>query len=323
MQDSELPLVSIVIPTYNHKRYVWQAVEAALAQTYPDCEVIVVDDGSTDSTGAMLRERYGERIRYVYQENRGLPAARNAGTQAARGEFINYCDADDQLLPLKVERCMAVFRRQPGVTLVYTDCNFVQEDGRTVIPRPHLVLPSGDVFCELLAGPLGNFVSECAPLIRRQAVLDVGGFNESLPAAEDWDLWLRLAARHTFAFVNEVLALYRMSPNAMHTDRLRMVAARLRVIQMARNYPGRERCLDDAAYDQLEAGRHHLLAMVYWAQGSRRAAREHFHAAIRLDPAHTAIRRLYMAMAVLFPARAATWVERVGAHLRRRGIPPP
>lgn len=301
-----LPLVSIVIPSYNHKRYVGQTVDSCLSQTYPHCEVIVIDDGSTDGTGDMLKAQYGDRIRYFYQENRGLPAARNAGTREARGELIHYCDADDQLLPTKVERCVEVLCQQPEVTLVYTHCDYVEADGKTVIPRPKPELPAGDIFCELLTGPQGNFIGQCTPLIRRQAVIDAGGFNEQIRSAHDWDLWLRLASRHQFAFVNETLALYRVLPNAMHTDPERMSQARLAVIQMARHYQGRERCLDDQAYDQLEAGRHHQLAIVLWKKDRRTEARQSFRHAIQLAP--SPIRRLYLALSYFLPARIALYL---------------
>lgn len=313
-----LPLVSIVIPTYNHKRFVWQTVDSCLAQTYPNCEIIVIDDGSTDGTGEMLKNRYGDRIRYVYQENGGLPVARNAGTRAARGELIHYCDADDQLLPTKVERCAQLLIHQPDVTLVYTHCEYVEEDGKTIIPRPRPDLPSGNIFCELLTGPQGNFVPQCTPLVRKQAVVEAGGFNEQLRAAEDWDLWLRLASQHQFAFIDEPLALYRVLPGSMHTDPLRMAQARLTVIQRARHYPGREQCLDDMAYDRLEAGRHHRLAVVLWEKDRRAEARQELREAIRLIPSQARTRRLYLLLSYVFPARPIIKLTEIGARLKAR-----
>jgi glycosyltransferase involved in cell wall biosynthesis len=317
MSETENPLVSIVIPTYNHKQYVWQAVDSALAQTYLHCEVIVVDDGSTDGTGEMLNERYGDRIRYIYQENQGLSATRNTGTRVARGEFIHYCDADDQLLPAEVGRCLDVFREHPDATLVYSLCQRVEDDGKTPIPYEWPPLPSGDIFCQLLTSPVGNFVPQCAALMRRQAVLDAGGFNENLRAAEDWDMWLRLAARHKLVFLPEFLARYRVRPDAMHTDPLRMAVARLQVVQTARRYPGRERCMDDAAYDRFEAGRHHQLAMVYWAQGRRADARRAFHDAICMDSSGAALRRVYIWFTYFLPSRSATVAERFAGWIKR------
>jgi glycosyltransferase involved in cell wall biosynthesis len=314
---TEQPLVSILIPTYNQKQYVGQTVESCLSQTYPRIEVIVVDDGSTDGTGKLLQECYGSQIRYLHQENRGVSAARNTATQAANGEFIQYCDSDDQLLPTKIEQCVNALLQQPDAALVYTHCDYVEEDGITVISRAHPVLPSGDVFCELLTGPAGNFIPQCTPVIRRQAVLDVGGFNETVRGAEDWDLWLRLAALHPFVFLNDILALYRVRANGIHADALGMATARLQVIQLARHYKGREYCLDDVAYDQLEAGRYHVLGMLYWKKGNRPEARQAFREAIRLDPAHAPIRRLYLASSYIFPSSSASVIQKMNVWRKR------
>jgi glycosyltransferase involved in cell wall biosynthesis len=310
------PLISIVIPTYNDKRYVCEAIESGLAQTYSPCEIIVVDDGSTDGTSELLAARYRDRIRYIYQENRGLSAARNTGTRQAQGEFINYCDADDILLPVKIARCLELFEQYPANAVIYTDYEHVAEDGKTLMPRPHPTLPSGDIFCDLLIGPLGNFIHEAAPLVRRAVILEAGSFNESLRAVEDWDMWLRIAAHHTFLYVPDRLTLYRQRPNAMHTDRLRMIEARLHMIQMARSYPGRGRCLDDTAYDRLEAGRHHVTGIAYWEAGRRADARRAFQAAIALDPDRAARRRLYILLSYIFPARAASRLMQTGAWLK-------
>lgn len=311
MQNQQAPLVSIVIPTYNHRRYVCDAVDSALAQTYPHCEVIVVDDGSTDGTSAMLHERYGDRIQVITQENRGLPAARNTGTRQAHGEYINYCDADDKLLPEKVARCLAAFEQHPEAGVVYTDYEQVAEDGHTIVPREHPELPSGDIFCELLTGPRGNFIQVAAPLVRRSAILEAGGFNEQMTNAQDWDMWVRLSTRLLFIYLPEPLTRYRLVPNAMHTNTLGMLRSRLQLFVAARDLPGRERCLDDEAYDQLVAGRYHALAMVYWREGQRAAAREALRAAIRLDPQHSRLRRLYIVLSYGLPFQVTHWIRRL------------
>src|ERR1043165_5503387 len=114
------PLVSIVIPTYNYAHFLSQAVESALAQTYPNTEVIVVDDGSTDHTRQVLAA-YGDRIRYTHQVNKGLSAARNTGIRKARGELIALLDSDDVLYPPRVEAGVSFLRRFPEFGLVASD----------------------------------------------------------------------------------------------------------------------------------------------------------------------------------------------------------
>ena len=316
---SEQPLVSIVIPTYNARRYIGDTIDSCLAQTYPHCEIIVVDDGSTDGTATLLRERYGERIRYLYQENAGPAAARNRGIDAAQGDFIHFCDADDQLLPAKVERCLEVFREQPEVTVVYTRYHHVAEDGRTRLPIPDPELLSGDIFCDLLRSN-GNAILTSATLIRRQAILDIGCFNEArdLFGVEDWDFFLQLAARYLFASINEVLLHYRRYSGGLTANPLWMALGRLRTIQLARHYPGRERCLDDRAYDQLEAGRHHLLATVYWRQRQRSAARQEFWAAVRLTTSGRAMRLLLILLSYCLPVRSAAVVGRFRQWINHR-----
>lgn len=117
-----MPRVSVIIPTYNHAQFVVQAVESALAQTYADLEVIIVDDGSTDDTQAVLA-RYGAEINYIYQENQGLSAARNAGISVARGDYFLFLDADDLVLANKLELQVSIVDAQPDFGLVYRAFN--------------------------------------------------------------------------------------------------------------------------------------------------------------------------------------------------------
>jgi glycosyltransferase involved in cell wall biosynthesis len=318
MHDGELPLVSVVIPTYNSAQFIGEAVDSCLAQTYPNCEIIVVDDGSTDDTRDRVEARYGEQIGYLYQPNAGPSAARNCGIRAARGAFIQFCDADDQLLPAKVERCMEVFQRQPEVGVVYTRYQHVEADGKTPAPLSDPPLLSGDIFCDLLLSN-GNAILTSATLVRREALLDVGLYDErtDLRGTEDWDLFLRLAARYRYASIDEILLLYRRHAAGLTANSYRMAQGRLITIQKARHYPGRERCLDDAAYDRLEASRHHVMAMVRWRMGDRGGARRSLREAIRLDPAHRAARRLYVALSYGFPYHSITWVGWVHKQLKR------
>jgi glycosyltransferase involved in cell wall biosynthesis len=309
MTGSDPSLVSIVIPTYNSALFICAAVDSCLAQTYPNSEIIVVDDGSTDGTRDLLAARYGERIRYLYQQNAGPSAARNSGIRAARGAFIQFCDADDQLLPPKVERCMEVFKREPDLGVVYTRYQHVEVDGKTPVPLTDPPLLSGDIFCDLLLSN-GNAILTSATLVRRDALLEVGLFDErsDLQGTEDWDLFLRVAVRYHYASIDEILLLYRRHAGGLTANSYRMAQGRLITIQKARHYPGRERCLDDAAYDRLEAGRHHVLAMICWRMGDRAGARRSLREAIRLDPSHRMARRLYWVLSYAFPYRSVTWV---------------
>ena len=112
-----MPTVSVIIPTYNRRTYVQEAIDSVLAQTYPDYEIIVIDDGSTDGTDQVLHARYGDRIRYVWQENQGESAARNRGIALARGEYIALLDSDDLWLPDKLAKQIPFLDSHPGAVL--------------------------------------------------------------------------------------------------------------------------------------------------------------------------------------------------------------
>jgi glycosyltransferase involved in cell wall biosynthesis len=212
----QAPLVSVVIPTFNNAGMVVQAVESALAQTYDNLEVIVVDDGSEDDTSAMLA-RYEHRVRYVPKPNGGPASARNVGIDTARGEWVAFLDDDDTWVPHKLSRQLAAARRHELCGAVFSDFEVVSDVGveqRTVKERMRRV-PSGWIFGRLF---WHNFICTSTVLTRRDVLVDVGGFNEALRQSEDWHLWLRIAARHQWGFVDEVLASHHARPENLSSS---------------------------------------------------------------------------------------------------------
>jgi glycosyltransferase involved in cell wall biosynthesis len=223
---------TVVIATYNHARVLPQALDSALGQTWPGVRVVVVDDGSTDETPAVLRE-YGARIVALRQDNRGLPAARNAGLAVAAGEYVAFLDADDVLAPTKLERQAAILDADPGIGWTYCDVRIVDEAaGHAELAserfRYRQRVLDGRLFPELVHG---NFIPGMAPLIRRSVLELAGHFDERLTALEDWDLWLRLSLVAEARYLPAVLATYRRQPDGMSRDRARMDANRFRVIE--------------------------------------------------------------------------------------------
>jgi glycosyltransferase involved in cell wall biosynthesis len=211
--NEALPRVSVIIPTHNRSKLLRVAVESVLAQTYPAIEIIVVDDGSTDDTAAVIAE-YAGRVTYIEQANAGVAAARNTGFRASSGEFINFLDDDDTFLPTKIERQVAVLEAQPEAGLVHCGYHHVDEEG-TVLDTTG-VLPEGHVLKELICE---SFLTVHSPLIRRQCLEQVGLFDEVLPWTADWDLWLRIAlAGYPFACVQEPLCTYLVHPVCMTSD---------------------------------------------------------------------------------------------------------
>jgi glycosyltransferase involved in cell wall biosynthesis len=184
------PLVSVIIPTYNRAWCLREAVDSVLAQEFGDFEMIVVDDGSTDATATLLAA-YGGRVEVMHQANRGVSAARNAGIAAARGGLIAFLDSDDIWLPRKLSTQIHFFQSHPDALIHQTEELWVR-NGRRVNPGRRHRKPEGMIFEPSLELCL---VSPSAVMARRELFGQVGLFDESLPACEDYDLWLRVSCR--------------------------------------------------------------------------------------------------------------------------------
>lgn len=222
--------VSVIIPAYNARPWISDAIESALRQTHPPEEIIIVDDGSEDGTHGLVRARFGEDVRVLRQENRGLAAARNAGLAAARGELIQFLDADDLLLPSKLEKQVAVLGRDDLLDVVHSDFAFFA-DGHPGEPWPSGHEPPPADSEPLLELIRGNTIAVHAALTRRVRIQEVGGFDESLGACEDLDLWLRMAAAGCrFHYMPDVLALYRVRPGSMSGDAVRQAEWTIEVL---------------------------------------------------------------------------------------------
>ncbi len=211
------PLVSVIMPAYNARAYLRQAVLSVLEQDYPNVELIVVDDGSTDGTDQEA-ERYGERVHLLRQKNRGPAAARNLGIRHAKGDLIAFLDADDVWLPGKLSAQVAQLQQHPDVGLVYggfvrweskADGSFdpppppAAEDSKVPLVDAH----SGWIYHELL---LDNIVHIITAMVRRTVVDELCGLDEQLPTGEDYDFWLRLSRFCRVHKLNRTLAYYRI-----------------------------------------------------------------------------------------------------------------
>ena len=199
--------VSVVIPTYNRADLIGKTLDSVLAQTYGDLEIIVVDDGSTDDTRAILSQYRDKRLSDICQENQGPGLARNTGIRAAKGEWVAFVDSDDLWVPEKLERQLALLDSLPELMWVYSDaCFFDSETGQTLYVHSRRGRQyEGHVAHQLI---MGCFIPSPTPVIRRSVFDDVGMFWDA-PKAEDWDMWLRIAAKYPVRKVHEVLAGYR------------------------------------------------------------------------------------------------------------------
>jgi len=196
------PGVSVIIPTYNRGWAIKRAVDSVLTQTFQDFELLVVDDGSADDTTDILAG-YGTDIRVIRQPNAGVSAARNAGIYAARGEFIAFLDSDDYWLPEKLQVQSAYFNTHPEAVICQTEEIWIR-NGKRVNPKKVHKKPSGRIFRASLALCL---VSPSAVMLRRDLFTEIGGFDETLPACEDYDLWLRISVRYPVHLIDTPLII--------------------------------------------------------------------------------------------------------------------
>jgi len=208
---------SVVIPTFNYGRYIAEAIGSALGQTLRPAEVIVVDDGSTDETAAVVA-RFGEKVRYIRQENAGVSAARNRGVAESTGELISFLDADDIWEPEKLEKQLAIFAADKRIGLVHCGMReFESNTGETL--RVHLDGMEGDVADELLLweNPAVNAPGSSV-LVSREAFDAAGGFDPRQKCGEDWDFCYRVARRYRVGFVPEPLVNYRSHSTSAHRN---------------------------------------------------------------------------------------------------------
>lgn len=220
--------VSVIIPAFNSERYLAEAVDSVLSQTYKNIECIVVDDGSTDNTPAIV-QGYGDRIRYIYQENAERSAARNRGIAAATGQYISFLDADDFIDSAKIADQIAFLEEHPECAAVYSKVRFFRGDAGKTCFNLERQTPSGDILGQLL---YGNFITVHSPLIRKFAVEETGGFNPVLAHNEDWDFFLRLSLSGCgFGFLNKYHAFCRMHQSNTSRDEIRMYESKWQVIK--------------------------------------------------------------------------------------------
>lgn len=202
--DTELPLVSVVLPTYERADVLRGAIGSVLGQTFTDFELFVVDDGSTDGTAAVVESFDDSRVRYFHQPNRGVSAARNHALRKARGRYVAFIDSDDVWRADKLQRQIEALHGLPEtVGLLYGGVRDLERDGSTVL---HVPTHRGDLECEL--GVRNVIHGTSGVLMRRAVIATVGFFDEEIPAAEDWDYWFRAARFTSVDYIEEPMIEY-------------------------------------------------------------------------------------------------------------------
>ncbi|MEQ9670965.1 glycosyltransferase [Coleofasciculus sp. G2-EDA-02] len=203
-----MPLISVIIPVYNAEATIQETTQSVLNQTLSDLELIVINDGSQDSTLEIVSSIPDPRIKVFSYPNSGPQKSRNRGIEKATGEYLAFLDADDLWTPDKLDAQFQALQTHPEAAVAYSWTDWIDEKGQ-FWRRGTYISASGDVQAKLL---LIDFIgSGSNPLIRRQALEKVGNFDESLVGGQDWDMWLRLAACYPFAVVPKPQVLYRKS----------------------------------------------------------------------------------------------------------------
>lgn len=223
------PIISVIIPTYNNAAYLCEAIDSVLAQTYKDFEVIVIDDGSTDNTREMVK-KYDGKIRYLFQENKGVSAARNIGIKMAIGDYIALLDDDDSWLTDKLLLQVFAIEANPEIAMVFTDVEAFDEKGivNSSFGRPSNpmlfdkeefrykmakttfddgAVLKGNIYKDLLKC---NMIVPTTALIKKRVFDIVGYFDNNLPVNQDYDLWIRISKRYPVLYLNKLTARYRV-----------------------------------------------------------------------------------------------------------------
>jgi glycosyltransferase involved in cell wall biosynthesis len=225
-----MPQISVIIPVYNSEKTIQETIESVLNQIYTDFELIIINDGSQDSSLEIVSNIQDSRLKVFSYSNAGVSASRNRGISQARGEFITFLDSDDLWTPDKLLSQFQALQDHPEAAVAYSWTDYIDESGQFLYPGNQITL-TGNVYENIL---VHNFVengSNC--LIRREALSEVGGFDESLFGPEDWDLLIRLASRYHFAAVPLPQVLYRMSANSISSSISRQEQGCLKVIDKA------------------------------------------------------------------------------------------
>lgn len=222
-------LVSVIVPVYNRETLVSQTIDSILSQTYKDFEIIVINDGSTDESLAIIKNyeaQFPNKVRVIDQPNQGQIIARNNGIRVAKGEYIAFLDSDDLWMPRKLERQIPLF--EEGVGLVYSGVEIIDEKGSTVRVEPADASITGYIFPQLL---VKNRMTGGTVVVTAEALRRVGLFSSDFQAAENWDLWLRICKTYRACTVADPLTKYRIHSSNMSSDAQLMIRAKLQIME--------------------------------------------------------------------------------------------
>lgn len=277
------PKVSVIIPDYNGEKYIAEAIESALGQTYRNFEIIVVNDGSADNSYEKIKP-YLPSVKYIFQENQGVAAARNTGIKHSSGELIAFLDQDDLWLPEKLELQVDYLLRNPDVGLVHSNMSYIDEQGEPI--EPDFDFPSciaGRCFGELFTK---NRIAILTVLLRKDCLNKMGLFNIQFSGVDDYDLLLRVSRYYPVGHIDRFLASYRLHGSNTSRDWLAITLTRLRIIEsLLETYPEIRSELGKKTVSDRLFHMYSDVAQLYCHKNEHKAAIEYWKKGITEHPA--------------------------------------
>ncbi|HDM77954.1 MAG TPA: glycosyltransferase [Deltaproteobacteria bacterium] len=281
------PKVSVIMSVYNGEKFLEEALESILKQTFPDYEFIIINDGSTDRTPQILASFDDPRLVIVNQDNRGLTVSLNRGIRLAKGTYIARMDADDISEPTRLERQVEVLDHDPDVVLVACWYKVIDEKGNVLA---HRRLPTdGRQLAKLLMHD--NPICHGSVLLRKEAIEAVGSYDENLRYAQDYDLWLRMLRKgYSFSIVPEFLYRFRISPESvakLYLQRRYAALIKMRQAEKCKNIASNSfENLGTLSYRRKRSLYHYAIGTLKLEDGQTKAARGELLKSVRIDPSN-------------------------------------
>ncbi len=233
IEENNLPLVSVVVPCYNHEKYVKETIESIINQTYKNIELIVIDDGSKDNSVSVIQEladKYG--FTFIHRPNKGLSATLNEGIRLAKGKYFSSIASDDILFLEKIEKQVKFMESNPKYGMCYGKIVYFEDSIENTYDYPNSN-KQGWVFDDLLN--YGCFIPAPSYFTRKEVFESVGGFDKNL-WIEDWDMWLRIAKKYQVGYIDEYLAYYRKHDTNISSQSLKMYKAEKQILEKYKDY---------------------------------------------------------------------------------------
>ncbi len=276
--------VSVVMPTFNGAKYIEQAIDSALAQTYPSLEIIVVDDGSTDATAELVKS-YGDKVTYILQQNQGTAAAYNKGITAASGDLVAFLEQDDIWQPEKNAQQVRLFATNDRLGMVFSPVHLLQEGA----PSKHSDLDDqqGEGVCSFADFFARNRVLNCSSvMVRRDVLQHVGGFHKHLKLGFDYDLWLRISAEYGVYCLATPFTIYRIHGDNQSKDEHDLLAhdSSLNILISWANSPSLKKEVSRDEFRKRISRLHRVVAWEHTLLKHREEEMRHLWAAVIADP---------------------------------------